>query len=258
MFVLHILPLTALEWLYISKDYHELAFNNLLRDPRVVKLINESRPLSKAVALNNTRAVSLLLTHPNINPNEAFSKPLIVAIENGFDTLAEILLNDKRTKISYYFLDLCISRKRLHIAKLLLKRGIKFEDEINFNRMLAKACENYIPELVADLLNVYEDQDKINISQALEISAICKHEDLVKLLLERRPTNNRISAKILLSIANYRVFDCMPLLLEQAELIDIDEKSFKELLTRSSHAKRNDMVQLINDKITPFVTKSID
>jgi hypothetical protein len=258
VFLLHIMPLTAIDWLYVSRQYHELAFNNLLRDPRVIRLINESRPLSKAVSLNNVRAVSLLLSHPNVNPNEAFSRPLTSAIENGFDTIAEILLNDIRTKISYYFLDICISRKRLNIARLLLKRGIKFEDEINFNRMLAKTCENYTPELAAELLDVYDDKDKININQALEISAICKHEDLAKLLLDHRPANNRISAKILLSMANYRVFDCMPLVCDQAEFIDIDEKCFKELIMRTTHAKRSDIVQLINDKITPFVTKSVD
>lgn len=252
------MPLTAIEWLYVSRQYHELAFENLLRDARVIRLINESRPLSKAVALNNARAVSLLLRHPNVNPNEGFSRPLISAIESGFDTIAEILLNDARTKISYYFLDICIARKRVYIARLLLRRGVKFEDEVNFNRMLAKTCENYTPELAAELLNKYEVKDKININQALEISAICKHEDLAKLLLDHRPSKNRISAKVLLSMANYRVFDCMQLVCEQAEYIDIDERSFKELITRTTRAKRSDIIQLINDKVAPFVTKSVN
>jgi len=258
VFLRYIMPLTAVDLLYVSKEFHELAFNNLLRDPRVIRQINESRPLSRAVELNNARAVSMLLTHPNVNPNEAFSRPLIAAIYNGFDTIAEILLNDTRTKISYYFLDLCISRKRLHIAKLILKRGIKFEDEINFNRILSKACEHYLPELVSILLTTYESKDKININQALEVSAICNYEDLVKLLLEHRPNNNRISAKILLSMANYRALNCMPLLCHQAEFIDIGEKSFKQLIMRTSQAKRDDLIPLINEKIAPFVTKSLE
>ena len=98
---------------------------------------NGITPLAHATELNNFKAVGYLLKEGAIanRPNDNGDIPLYIAIDNGFDIVAGILINKSadaisdvnwRTKIDETLLNIAIVKSHPEIVKILLNAGANF------------------------------------------------------------------------------------------------------------------------------------
>ncbi len=77
-----------LDWLFVNKHFHDLAFKRLLTDARVDPSINDNHALKNAAAQGHYEVVKLLSTDSRVNCSEA----LYYACEKGYAEIAKLLL----------------------------------------------------------------------------------------------------------------------------------------------------------------------
>jgi hypothetical protein len=160
----HVVLALPLDWIYVSKFYHELAMNNLDRDPRILW---NNTSFAGAMAVGNLRVVKMHLERHNIeekhketcflwavsvgcativeyfvNNNvltidfrqqDFYTKSTTVAIEYGWRNIVEILLNSGKVAHQHGkndFLEIAAIRKRPNIVELLLQNGFYQESSI--------------------------------------------------------------------------------------------------------------------------------
>jgi hypothetical protein len=90
--IYHIIPPIALDWLYVSKEWSEVAFWNLTRDSRV-SFTKES--ICQAARMGCTRIVELHLYNTNFKA-EYVQAALVEACTHGRHNIAALLLKDFR------------------------------------------------------------------------------------------------------------------------------------------------------------------
>ncbi len=133
----HIVPPIALDWLYISKEWSEVAFWNLTRDSRVHFTKNS---ICRAVRLGWTRVVELHLQNINFQA-EYVHEALVVACVYDQHNIAALLLKDNRIYSMKTFDLLVHHANKQNVINVLLKDS-RIDPSMFGNKWLMRAVEN--------------------------------------------------------------------------------------------------------------------
>ncbi len=153
--------------LYLAVEREDLFLVEELiqKGAKIDRKSNGITALAHAASLNNFKAVGYLLKEgATVNlPNDNGDIPLFIAIDNGYDIVAGILINKSkdpisdvnwRTKIDETLLNIAIVKSHPEIVKILLNAGAYFESLDYFeNSALHIAAREGNNEILSILIN---------------------------------------------------------------------------------------------------------
>jgi ankyrin repeat protein len=170
----------------------------ILRGAQVNRKSNGVSPIARAVSLNNVQAVALLV-QKGADPSQANDDgdiPLYIAVRNGFNVIAGILLQKSsqpsvdanwKTKMGEPLLNLAIQQDQGQIARILLDFGADtYQTDYLENTGLNLAAEKGDTELVQMLLDRGADPNHANLLGTTPITAATQrgHDALADLLAQ--------------------------------------------------------------------------
>lgn len=92
LFVNHILPHVAKDWLYVSKGWYRAASDVILSDRRVKPNARENHPIRQAASSGNFELVSKLLKDARVCPSAGRNAALRNAVAHGHVHVAKLLM----------------------------------------------------------------------------------------------------------------------------------------------------------------------
>eukprot|EP00029_Vermamoeba_vermiformis_P010370 TRINITY_DN5418_c0_g1_i1.p1 TRINITY_DN5418_c0_g1~~TRINITY_DN5418_c0_g1_i1.p1 ORF type:complete len:485 (-),score=79.51 TRINITY_DN5418_c0_g1_i1:7-1461(-) len=117
--VSHIMPYTALDWLYVSKEWHELAYQSLLSDPRF-KLSNST--FVDAARCGSIRGLAFHVQHADTIDIEmkTYDDAMTEAIDKGHMNIVEYLIEELFLDVHHDYLTTATGKGQHRILKYFL------------------------------------------------------------------------------------------------------------------------------------------
>ncbi len=232
-------------FLAIETDDLFLMQQLIKKGAKVNRLSNGKTALSRATELNRTNTVALLIKNeadPGL-PNANGDTPLYIAVNNGFDVIAGILLHKSRnfekdanwkTKIGEPLLHISIEKGHTGTAKMLIDYGAHVNQSDHLENTALNLAASKGNTIVADyLLQHGADVNNRNIMGVTPITCATEngHQDLAKLLAENGANPEIRSYK---GVAAADLSDFETVLIERATHRSPDDFESSEQFTRGA------------------------